>query len=404
MTPLRLVSITHPDLGGVVGAKRLDLLANSEVTILTPHEGGDVGGATGTVRRISMPTRGRQRSARFPSLAAALNLLNPHVVHLHADPDTRLALQVARVCGRHTGRGLVLETELDPAGAARGWTPSVRARRTLSRTNAVIARSACALSWLRRLGFDGLGVIAGHGLEPEALADSGSARRLLHIPPGPEPVIGWSGPLATRSHVADLLEAVALCGRDVVVVIPAAGPAYHDVLDRADALEVLHRVRFVAPERAADVGGERPDLSAFPTMLAAIDALLVAPADGAFDRASCLRAVELAHVHAIPVIHPALPDIAEMVGDGGWQVPFGDPALLARLFDELQARPLLLAAATSAAAANAATRHSPQAAAAELARAITAAAAASSEGPTRSHGRKLRDALGLALRRQPGST
>lgn len=404
MNRLRLVSITHPGLGGVVGTKRLDLLPDTEVTVLAPHEDGGAAGMVGTVRRISMPTSGSKRRARFPSLGAALNLLDPDVVHLHADPDTSLALQVARLCGPATGRGLVLETEMNPSGAAPGWATSLRARRTLACTNAVVTLTAGALASLRRLGFLGLGLIAGRGLEPQPLADTEGARRLLHIPGNRKPVLGWAGPLDTRSHVIDLLEAVALCSRDVIVVIPAVGAAYQDVLDRADALEILDRIRFVTAEQPGATLAERPDLSAFPTLLAAVDALLVAPPESPLDRACGLRTIELAHTHAIPVIHPGCPDMVDMVGNGGWQVPFGDPALLARLFEELHLRPELLQAAASAAAASALARHSPEAAAAELARAISAASVVRSEHGLRSEGRQGLAALRLALRRQPGST
>ena len=404
MTAFRLVSITHPGLGGVVGVKRLDLLPNAEVTILTPQDKAGLEFLTGSVRRVRMPIVGRARRARFPSLAAALDLLDPDVVHLHADPETMLALQVARLCGGPTGRGLVLETELSDAGGGATWHSALRARRSLARTDAVVARTAGALASLRRLGFGGPGLIAGHGLEPQVLPDQDQARRLLHIPIGLRPVIGWAGPLDTRSHVADLLEAVALCATDVIVVIPAAGDLYQDVLDRADALEILHRVRFVAPETASGDLGQRPDLSAFPTLLAAVDALLIAPPANTLDRACSLRTVGLAHIHAIPVIHPGLPDMADMVGDGGWRVPFGDPTVLARLFNEFQARPHLLRSATAAAAVNAATRHSPEAAADGLARAIGAAAIARDNRTAGLADRQPRGPLALALRRQPGST
>jgi glycosyltransferase involved in cell wall biosynthesis len=265
-----------------------------------------------------------------------------------------------------------------------------------------LARSAGALAALRRLGFNGLGVIAGRGLEPQPRPDAAEARRLLHIAPETRVVIGWAGPLRIRSQIADLMEAVALCERDVVVVIPAAGPFYQDLLDHADALEILHRIRFAAPQSAPNLAtrgraATRPDLTAFPHLLAAVDTLIVAPSDDEFDRAAILRTVELAHIHAIPVIHPDDPDITDLVGDGGWTAPFGDPALLARLFDELHACPALLQTAAAAAATNASTRHSPEAAAAELARALSAAAVQPAN-------RSAHGALSLALRRQPGQT
>lgn len=404
MKRLRLVSITHPALGDVVGTKRLDLLPTTEVTILTPNEGGSAAGVAGTVRRISMPTNGRNRRARFPSLPAALNLLDPDVVHLHADPDTGLAAQVSRLCSAPHRRRLVLETEMNSAEYPHGWAASLRARQTLARTSAVLTRTAGALACLRRLGFLGPGLIAGRGLEKQRLPETDSARRLLDLADGKQKVIGWAGPLDARSHITDVLEAVALCKSDVMLVIPAAAPGYQDVLDRADALEILHRVRFVAAEHPAAAFAPLPDLSSFPTMLAACDALLLAPPDGALSRAFGLRTIELAHTHAIPVIHSGRADMIDMVGAGGWQVPFGDPALLARLFDALHTRPHLLAAAREAAAANAQARHSPEAAAAELARAIGAASVAGQDAGARLEGRPARAWLGLALHRQPGST
>lgn len=340
-----------------------------EVTVLCADGAGSFE-APGTVRQISLRAH---RRGRYRSLAAALALLDPDVVHLQAEPDSAVACQVADLCGIRSGRAFVLETEggLSSHRFAAAW----RARRSLAQADAAVARSSEALAGLRRSGFRGQGVIASPGEEPHPLPERADARRALRLPHAAAPVFGWagtlddrSGPLGDRSGITDALEAIAASESEVILVIAEDGPERTDVLDRADALEILHRVRFVPPERAGASG-----IAAFPDMLGAIDALLLAPTCAGAGRPGHWRAIALAQTLGIPVVYADLPGFAEAAGPGSWPIPAEDPTLLARLLDELAADPTLLAAAAAAAASHAAQHHTPQAVAAKLAFAIRAA-------------------------------
>ncbi len=388
---LRLVSIAHPACHGGSGAERLSLLGDLEVTVvdhdLLDHALLDYEKSS-FIRRISMPTRGRARAARFPSLAAALTLLNPNIVHLQADPDTLLARDVSRLCRKQSGRGLVLDSTFD-GSPHNSLFASLRARRTLAHTACVIARSEASLSAIRRLGFTGYAVVAGHGQQQTVLPRRDEARRLLQLPATTALVVGWAGPLDGRSGVIDLLEAVAACD-DVAVVIALGQPGVQDIADRADALEILPQIRFAPPE-------------AEHAALAGIDALILAPPRDARERTFCLSNIALAQTHAIPVIHADLPELIELAGPGGWPLPPGDPALLARLFNELAAQPALLEAGAAFAASHAARRHSPEAAAIALARAIHAADPGHRAGPAHDPWPRSR-LFAAAFRRAPSRT
>ncbi len=399
---MKLVSVLSPGGSARAGADRLACLPDAEVTLLTPNE--SPGGRAGTVRRIALQVQGRGRAAWYPSLSGALALLDPDVVHVQAEPDSAVALQVAGLCGRRSGRGFLLEVE---SGAAPGRSviSAWRARRSLRRAHALVARSGEAIAAVRRLGFRGAGIVASPGEAPETLPSRAEALRELHVADADLPVFGWAGSLGAKSGVWDALEAVAAIESEIVLIIAGGGPERHDALDladafdRADALEILHRVRFVAP--APDAAGR---LAACPAMLAAADALLVAPPAAASAGADEWRSIALAQTHGIPVIYADLPGLAEAVGPGGWPVPPDDPALLSRLLGEIGADRSQLEAAGAAAAAHAAQRHTPAAAAARLAAAVRAALPGPGQVRMRPDASPMRDYLPRPAEREPSRT
>ncbi len=266
----------------------------------------------------------------------------------------------------------------------------------LARADAALARSREALRCLRQHGFSGAGFVAGPGEPPPPLPDRNAARRALDIRVGDGPVFAWAGPLPPCASLLPVLEAVAACERESVLAIPDGRGVPHDVVDRADALDILHRVRFVRPE------GDGPGLRAYPSLLAAADALLCAPSSLDRAGAACGDAIALAQCAGLPIVLAGTPELLEAAGSGGWTVPPGDSALLARLLDRLAADPAALAAGARDAAAHAARRHGPEAAAASLQAALRVAERGRRPARTRPLLATARDLWAAGPGREPG--
>ena len=404
MSVLRIASIVHPERMEQVPERRFELLPHVEATILA-LPGAESRTASSVVRRVSLPVRGSGRAARFPSLATALTLLDPAIVHLQADPDTALAQQVASLASKQRRFGLVLETEADGCDGTK-WkmVSALRSRRVLASTGALVARSAGALTCMRRLGFRGVGIVAASGQEALPLPAAQEAKRLLDLECDVSLVLGWAGPADMGSDILDVFEALAACQLKVALVIVASGGARQDLIDRADALEILDRIRFVSPHPAGPGERSAPSLAEQPILSGAIDAMLLGLPRNRFDRIAAVKNVEFAQVQGIPVIYPQHPEFAEVVGAGGWAVPRSDPGLLARLMTTLSRLPALVTERSDAAVSHAAMRHSPEAAAADLDRAIHAVAAGHTG--VRS-GLETQEALGglqLSFNREPSRT
>ena len=171
------------------------------------------------------------------------------------------------------------------------------------------------------------------------------------------PIFACGGPLRLRAAI-DLLEAVAACDQPITLLIPAREPLRSDLRDRADALEILDRIRLIDPETSSS------------TMLAAADTLIVAPSAREPVLSPYSAAIGAALCQGVPVIYADLPALKELVGRGGWPVRADDPGLLTRLLDELGRNPALIEAASRHALAEARERNSPEAAGAQLASAV----------------------------------
>lgn len=305
-------------------------------------------------------------------LGRTIARIGADIIHLRADVCSPLALRVAWLCGPPAKPAFVLEWA-HPDHPDLSWPGSWLARRTLTRVDALVTRHAHAIAGMRTLGFHGVGVVASSGGHLGALSGRAAARQALGLPPAGAPVFGWAGRIHPKSDVFDLLEALAICQNEAALVIPVDGPLRNGILDHADALEILHRVRCIEPgtDGPARTRATHP-VSGHP-MLDAIDALILTPSRAEAARTSYGDAVEQAQLHGVPVIHSSLPGLVEMVGPGGWPVNAEDPGLLSCLLDEISANPALIAAASEAATAHAVRRHSITSVRASLALAVRAA-------------------------------
>lgn len=233
--------------------------------------------------------------------------------------------------------------------------------------------------------------------EPLAKLPAEEARQGLAISPGCPLVLGWVGRADLRSGLLDIFEAIAGSGADYVLVIETPEQRQQELVDHADALEILDRMRFLAA-RTYSSPLDRP------AVLGAVDAVVLAPPRGRADRIAAVTTVERAQKHAIPVIYHRHAELDGLVGPGGWAVPPDDPALMARLFDTLALEPELVAGAARLAADRAARRQEMQTAAADLARAKHAVAPRGASARLGTEPAAGRGGLQIAFKRQPSRT
>lgn len=368
----RVVSVVHP--AQAVGEdRRFVLLDGVEATLVLPAGLGQQG--PDGVRRVFAAVRGRGRGTRFPTLATALELLSPDVVHLQANPETRLAAQVAGLSRRGARFGLVLECgDFGSAGAAVPLLAHHRLRRALGLAQAAMIPSAAHLARLRRCGFRGTGVVVGRHLPVASLPSREEARWQLHIDRADAFVVGFVCTRRRQRDLHGLMRALRFCPDNIVLVVAAERAVAHELAVHADALELLERVRIVDMS-AASGGTPESTLGAVPgPILAGADAVVAPGGGSAPERAANKLVAETCLLHGVPVAHDRGAGLGDLVGAGGWAIPPSDPALLAQLLTLLAGRPDLVQQAHRVAAQDAAIRHSLQATAEGLSRAIAAAA------------------------------
>ena len=291
------------------------------------------------------------RLAGYRGLTAALRRLVPHAVHYHGVPGHLLALQLARHCQKsRPGCALVLEFD-HSAFAPLGGAWRTVDRHVLSTCNAVVARHLDGLAIARSRGFDGVGVVSGSRTPAVPLVSRTVARIRLALAAPVGPVFGFVGPLVTGCGILDLIEVVAACDAELVVLVSGQGKLRREIMARAAALDVEHRFRLL---------DDRPgtELRDMPDMLAAMDALLVIPLPALAYQAPFDRMIECAQSHAVPVVCTRIPGLIEVAGDGSWTIPPGDAGALFHIVRELARNPSLIESRRSAALQQAARRAS----------------------------------------------
>ncbi len=258
------------------------------------------------VETIHLPVLGKagSRLARYARLGPAL--AGADLVRVHADPGTALAWQSAGAGRRAATRpALVLDVD-HGAGRPLSLMWQIVARRVLARADAAIARHGDGLARLRRGGFDGLGFVAGAGPVIAPLRRDRAT--------GPLTVGLATTALTPLSGAIEVLEAVAASQGTILIAVATEGHAR--LADRAAALDVLDRLRFV----------EADDL------LPQIDVLVAVPHARAGYRYPYDRLIDAAQTAAIPVICSAIAGLPEVVGPGGWVVPANDAGALFEVF------------------------------------------------------------------------
>lgn len=308
---MRVAIVSHPTDDDTAMVARWAAAGGTPVVIRPVGAPGCPG-----VETIHLAVLGKpgSRMIRYVGLRAAL--AGADVVRVHANPGTALAWQSFGAGRRPASRpAFVLEAD-HCAGRPLPFVWRLAARRVLARADAVITRHADGLARLRRGGFEGLGFVSGAGPMVTPL------RRDRAI--GPLTVGLATTELTPLSGAVEVLEAVAASADTILVVVATRGHAR--LADRAAALDVLDRLRFVAAEE----------------LLPQIDVLVAVPHVRAGYRFPYDRLIDAAQAAAIPVVCSKVAGLPEVVGSGGWVVPAHDAGALFEVFrTRLQDRQLL---------------------------------------------------------------
>ncbi len=370
----RPVTLIHPDLASHAGLSRLFTGLSETHTIIYPSDLKltPVRPPDDRATWLPLPQRRTGRFAGYAGLGAALRRLRPDIVNYHGDPASLLAVQLARFCRAGDRCAFALELE-HVFTMERPWPWRLLARTPLVTADVVIARHLDGLAYARGAGFDGVGAVAPAGIGARAIPDRSGARMRLRLLDPPCPVFGFAAPLTVGCGALELLEAVAACDAEIVVLITGHGPLRPEIMARAAALDVEHRIRLLD-----DANGVA--LTDHPDMIAAIDALLVLPTPPLAYREPFDRTIELAQAHAVPVICALVPGLPEIVGDGGWCIPAGDAGALFQLLRDLAEQPERLTGPRRAALQQSVRR---QSAGKTVVRALTAGYAAHVQRPAR---------------------
>ncbi len=359
LTEARLVRHALPANEGDVAADEA-LSSNAALiqrTAVVPAGSDHVettGAAGSSPRLIVLPVRRRGRLAAFEGLSAALNRHAPEAIHYHGDPSGLLAAQLVHYCRRAKGRCLLaIELEHSAMQAPpRLWrtleTVALRA------ADVVIARHQDGLSVARSRGFDGVGVVSAARVDSTELPARSLARTRLGLAAPACPVFGFTAPLQEGCGIVELIEAVAACDAELVLLVSGDGPLRGEIMARASALDVEHRFHLLPPTSGQD-------LSRQPDMLAAMDALLVLPVPSMACDAPFDRMIAVAQAHAIPVVCSTVSGLIEVTGAGGWVLPAGDAGSLFALLRDLAQQPSRLDAPRNLALQQAARRAGAQA-------------------------------------------
>ena len=285
----------------------------------------DAAGEPYAVHGVPMRGAGHVRRARFDGrkLAAAFDAFRPDVVQVEQEPASLAAWQCARLA-RKRGARVVLFTWDNVAGANRfplDWI----GRRNRAAATRVLAGNAGALALLRASGHgDRSEVLPQLGVDAAAFAagDGEAVRRRLGLSGF---VVGFAGRLLERKGVFDLLDGFARGPADAALVYVGDGPAAGPLGERAAALGVGGRVRFVP--------GVPHD--AMPDHLAALSVLVLPSKTTAGWAEQFGHVLVEAMAAGVPVVGSDSGAIPEVIGDAGLIFREGDAAGLAAALERL---------------------------------------------------------------------
>lgn len=295
-----------------------------DLTLVTPPcWRGDDGGLhpyqptyTAGYRVVVLPIarNGRYHLYTYRRLAAALDDLQPDLLHIDEEPYNLATAQAVRLaCQRGIPAVVVAWQNL-----MRCYPPPFAwlERYVYRHTAAIIAGNAGAADVVRDKGYRGpRHTFAVHGIDP---ADWPSR---LPDPPAPDAsfTVGYIGRLVPEKGVDLLLHALARLPERVRLVVIGRGPAAGALRALATDLDVAPRVTWQAYV---------PPL-ALPPAMRALDALALPSRTRPGWAEQFGRVLAEAMASGVPVIGAAIGAIPDVIGDAGLLFPDNDATALA---------------------------------------------------------------------------
>jgi len=324
----------------------LAAMPNVELFVLLPErykEGGRVveahlgdGSYTVITRPAPMASKGHYNRFFFRDLRSVFRTVKPDLVHIEAEPESVVAVQIVRhalrlkrkpvmVC--FTWRNMPFPLEHWPVWHPKTIFYTLSQLTTLPHFDVLIAGTHEAEADFRKRGFDGpMPIIPQYGVDPSIYhpPTDKAALRQAHGMKGF--VVGFVGRLLKMKGLDVLIDALALVDRPAVnCVILGSGDYAEAVMQRAAERGVADRVRIVNGVPVRDV----------PNILSCFDVLAVPSLTYPHWKEQFGRVIPEAMACGVPVLGSDSGEIPFVVGDAGLITPEGDAQALAQAIRQL---------------------------------------------------------------------
>ncbi len=342
MRVLLIAHACHSRTEGQQRAQRLGRYEDIDLRVIVPDRWSEYG----TWRRIDVPEnptyafqKEKVRWPRtpgpvqwhlhyYPQLADTLRSFRPDVIDLWEEAWQLVSVHTCWLRNRLLPSAkIVSESE---ANIARTHPfPFNKFRRyTLRNTDYAVSRQNEGVGVLRAHGYEGPVEVIGNAVDAEIFRplDRAACKARLGLSGF---VVGCVGRMVESKGLMEIIEAVASCPAEVNALFVGSGPFQAALEQRATALGIAERVRFLASRVMEEL----------PEVLNALDVLLLVSRTTPTWKEQFGRVIIEAHACGVPVIGSTSGAIPEVVGEGGLVVPEQNPAALAVAIRELQADP-----------------------------------------------------------------
>ena len=326
-------------------ASLLGKMKDIELRVLTPDRWRDYGNwrtphlpadASFDLRatRVCLPWLGPAQSYLhfYPDLAAQVASFGPDVINVWEEPWSLVSAHACRVRDRVCPNAkLIVETEQNifkrlppPFRQIRGYV--------LSRTDGMVARSNEAVRVLRKLGYSRSAKLVPNAVDTHIFRPMSREVSLkgLFNETGRDWssrfIVGFIGRIVVEKGIFELLEAVARCPSDVVLLAIGSGSAVASAVQRCQKLGLQERVIFLPARNQEEL----------PAIFGAMNVLAVPSRTTSSWKEQFGRVIIEAHACGIPVIGSSSGAIPEVIGRGGQVVAEQDPDALATAIKELR--------------------------------------------------------------------
>lgn len=348
---MRVLLISHTCQSRVEGqprARELARFADVELKVLIPQKFNHFGpwreaepplsGAEYSwhIERAAWPWLGPAQNYLhwYPALPQILREFQPDIIDLWEEHWSLVSAQACRLRNRTVPHAkIVAETEQN---LSKKLPPPFETLRSYVLKNAdfCVGRSDEAVQVLRAKGFRGAAEAVPNATDAELFRplERAACRRELNTLLNTNFngfLVGYVGRLVEEKGLLDLLDALALCPRDVGVLLAGSGPLEEEIKTRATELKIGERVFFLP---------HRP-MNELPQVMNALDVLALPSRTTPRWKEQFGRVIIEAHACATPVIGSDSGAIPSVIGEAGLVFPEGDARAMAAAIQTLKTNP-----------------------------------------------------------------